>query len=42
VILSAMKTLDKPFRALTQAAFARYGFAYGDLLNQWGRLPAQV
>jgi hypothetical protein len=35
VILSAMKTLDKPFRALTQAAFARYGFAYGDLLNQW-------
>jgi len=30
-----MKTLDKPFRDLTQAAFARYGFAYGDLLTQW-------
>src|SRR5262245_22199935 len=30
-----MQTLDKPFRDLTQAAFARYGFAYGDLLNQW-------
>ncbi len=30
-----MKTLDKPFRELTQAVFARYGFAYGDLLSQW-------
>jgi len=30
-----MQTLDKPFRDLTQAAFARYGFAYGELLNQW-------
>jgi hypothetical protein len=30
-----MKTLDKDFRALTRAAFARYGFAYADLLTQW-------
>jgi len=30
-----MRTLDKPFRELTQAAFARYGFAYGELLSQW-------
>jgi hypothetical protein len=30
-----MQTLDKPFRNLTQATFARYGFAYGELLSQW-------
>jgi hypothetical protein len=30
-----MQTLDKPFRELTQAAFSRYGFAYGELLGQW-------
>jgi hypothetical protein len=30
-----MRTLDKDFRALTRAAFARYGFAYGDLITQW-------
>lgn len=30
-----MKTLDKDFRALTRAAFARYGFAYADLIAQW-------
>jgi hypothetical protein len=30
-----MQTLDKDFRALTRAAFARYGFAYGDLIAQW-------
>jgi hypothetical protein len=30
-----MKTLDKDFRALTRAAFARYGFAYADLITQW-------
>ena len=30
-----MQTLDKDFRALTRAAFARYGFAYADLLTQW-------
>ncbi|MGE0241919.1 MAG: DUF721 domain-containing protein [Parvibaculaceae bacterium] len=30
-----MQTLDKDFRALTRAAFARYGFAYADLITQW-------
>jgi hypothetical protein len=30
-----MRTLDKDFRALTRAAFARYGFAYGELITQW-------
>jgi hypothetical protein len=30
-----MKTLDKEFRDLTRAAFARYGFAYADLITQW-------
>ena len=30
-----MQTLDKEFRALTRAAFARYGFAYADLITQW-------
>ncbi|MGE0005674.1 MAG: DUF721 domain-containing protein, partial [Parvibaculaceae bacterium] len=30
-----MRTLDKDFRALTRAAFARYGFAYADLITQW-------
>ncbi len=30
-----MQTLDKDFRALTRAAFARYGFAYADLIAQW-------
>jgi len=33
-----MQTLDKPFRELTQAAFARYGFAYGELLSQWAAI----
>ena len=33
-----MQTLDKPFRDLTQAAFARYGFAYGELLSQWSAI----
>ena len=41
-----MKTLDRPFRDLTQAVFARYGFAYGELLSQWasivGDATAQV
>jgi hypothetical protein len=30
-----METLDKHFRALTRAAFARYGFAQGELLARW-------
>jgi hypothetical protein len=34
-IIPHMRTLDKDFRDLTRAAFARYGFAYADLLTQW-------
>jgi hypothetical protein len=34
-MIPRMQTLDKDFRALTRAAFARYGFAYADLLTQW-------
>jgi hypothetical protein len=30
-----METLDKHFRSLSKASFARYGFAYGDLIAQW-------
>jgi hypothetical protein len=30
-----METLDKHFRHLSKASFARYGFAYGDLIAQW-------
>src|SRR6476646_8921286 len=34
-MIPLMQTLDKDFRALTSAAFARYGFAYADLITQW-------
>jgi len=34
-MIPLMQTLDKDFRALTRAAFARYGFAYADLITQW-------
>ena len=37
-----MQTLDKPFRDLTQAAFARYGFAYGELLSQWAAITGDT
>jgi hypothetical protein len=30
-----MKTLGKEFRELTRQSFARYGFAYAELLAQW-------
>ena len=30
-----METLDKHFRALTKAAFAKHGFASADLLSHW-------
>ena len=30
-----METLDKHFRELTRAAFARYGFAYAELIGRW-------
>jgi hypothetical protein len=34
-MIPRMRTLDKDFRSLTRAAFARYGFAYADLITQW-------
>ena len=37
-----MQTLDKHFRELTKAVFARYGFAYGDLLAQWPAIMGEV
>jgi hypothetical protein len=37
-----MQTLDKDFRALTRAAFARYGFAYADLLTQWPAIVGEA
>src|SRR3954467_6752046 len=41
-----METLVRHFRDLTRAAFARHGFAYGELLAQWpelvGREVAQI
>jgi hypothetical protein len=37
-----MQTLDKHFRELTKAAFARYGFAYGDLLAQWPAIMGDI
>jgi hypothetical protein len=30
-----METLDKHFRTLTKASFARYGFTYADVLMRW-------
>lgn len=37
-----MQTLDKDFRALTRAAFARYGFAYADLITQWPAIVGET
>ncbi|QIG49194.1 DUF721 domain-containing protein [Nordella sp. HKS 07] len=37
-----MQTLDKEFRALTRAAFARYGFAYADLITQWPSIVGEA
>lgn len=37
-----METLDKHFRALTQQAFARYGFAYGELIARWPEIVGEV
>ena len=30
-----METLDKHFREITKAVFARYGFAHAELLRRW-------
>ena len=36
-----METLDKHFRNLTRAAFARYGFAHGELTARWGEIVGE-
>ena len=37
-----METLDKHFRALTKQAFARYGFAYGELIARWPEIVGEA
>jgi hypothetical protein len=36
-----MERLDKHFENLTKASFARYGFAYGELLARWPDIVGQ-
>ncbi len=36
-----MERLDKHFDKLTKASFARYGFAYGELLSRWPDIVGQ-
>ena len=36
-----MERLDKHFEKLTRASFARYGFAYGELLARWPDIVGQ-
>ncbi|MGH6853911.1 MAG: DUF721 domain-containing protein [Aestuariivirga sp.] len=36
-----METLDKHFRNLTRAAFARYGFAHGELTARWNEIVGE-
>lgn len=40
-IRAAMETLDKHFRHLTSAAFARYGFAQAELLRRWPEIVGE-
>jgi hypothetical protein len=37
-----METLDKHFRALSKAAFSRYGFAYAEVLTRWPEIAGEV
>src|SRR5947208_3964362 len=41
-MIPLMQTLDKDFRVLTRAAFARYGFAYADLITQWPAIVGET
>ena len=36
-----MERLDKHFEKLTKASFARYGFAYGELLARWADIVGE-
>ena len=37
-----MERLDKHFEKLTKAAFARYGFAYGELMARWPEIVGET
>jgi hypothetical protein len=37
-----MERLDKHFEKLTKASFARYGFAYGDLMARWPEIVGET
>jgi hypothetical protein len=37
-----METLDKHFRSLTREVFARYGFAYGELIARWPEIVGEA
>ena len=36
-----MERLDKHFEKLTKASFARYGFAYGELMARWPEIAGE-
>ena len=37
-----MERLDKHFEKLTKASFARYGFAYGELMARWPEIVGEA
>lgn len=37
-----METLDKHFRELTRAAFARHGFAQAELIGRWAEIVGET
>ena len=37
-----MERLDKHFAKLTKASFARYGFAYGELMARWPEIVGEA
>lgn len=37
-----MERLDKHFEKLTKASFARYGFAYGELMGRWPEIVGET
>ena len=37
-----MERLDKHFEKLTKASFARYGFAYGELMARWAEIVGEA
>jgi hypothetical protein len=37
-----MERLDKHFEKLTKASFARYGFAYGELMARWPEIVGET